>query len=173
MADLARIQALYARYAEARNVLLAEPELGRNSNRDPLAEFAEWLVTAIVDGTRPPSPVQAHWDVEARGVGHIQVKYVANSGSERWVNEHTVRVNEFMQAYAIVFYESLLPVSVILMPSQRLVEIGHALDKHHPNQESVLRLTRRNYVRLREELGLFRPLGVRVWKAPSWQEVVR
>ena len=49
---------------------------------DPLAEFAEWLVAALLEGTLAPSPVQAHWDVEAPGVGKVQVKYLANSGNE-------------------------------------------------------------------------------------------
>ena len=88
MTELERVSSIYARYVEARNALLAELNLGRNSNRDPLAEFAEWLVAALLEGTLAPSPVQAHWDVEAPGIGKVQVKYLANSGNESWVNEH-------------------------------------------------------------------------------------
>jgi hypothetical protein len=168
--DLARVTDIYGRYVEARNALLAELNLGRNSNRDPLAEFAEWLVAALLAGKLAPSPVQAHWDVEARGVGKVQVKYLANSGNERWVNEHPVRVTDLMDAYAIVFYESLLPVSVILLPARRLVEVGLALGKRHPDQDTTLQLTRANYVRLIREPGVFRPLGVRTWRAPAWTE---
>lgn len=162
---------MYSRYVEARNALLTELNLGRNSNRDPLAEFAEWLVAALLGGTLAPSPVQAHWDVEAPEVGKVQVKYLANSGNERWVNEHPVRVSDLMDAYAIVFYESLLPVSVVLLPARRLAEIGLALAKRHPNQDSTLQLTRANYVRLIGEPAMFRPLGVRAWQAPIWTEL--
>jgi len=169
--DLDRVTKIYARYVEARNALLAELNLGRDSNRDPLAEFAEWLVAALLGGALAPSPVQAHWDVEAPGVGKVQVKYLANSGNERWVNEHPVRVTDLMDAYAIVFYESLLPVSVVMLPARHLAAIGPGLGKRHPNQEATLQLTRANYVRLVGEPEVFRPLGVRAWRAPGWTEV--
>jgi hypothetical protein len=168
--DLQRVRGIYGQYVEARNALLAELNLGRNSNRDPLAEFAEWLVAALLGGTLAPSPVQAHWDVEAPGVGKVQVKYLANSGSEGWVNEHPVHVTEQMDAYAIVFYESLLPVAVAQLPARRLAEVGAALGKRHPNQDRSLQLTRANYMRLLGEPTTFRPLGVRVWRAPDWSE---
>jgi hypothetical protein len=116
--------------------------------------------------------VQAHWDVEAPGVGKVQVKYLANSGTERWVNEHPVRVTELMKAYAIVFYESLLPVSALLLPARRLAEIGAALGKRHPYQDVTLQLTRANYVRLLGEPSTFGPLGIRAWHAPNWTEGV-
>lgn len=170
MSELERVTGIYARYVEARNALLAELDLGRNSNRDPLAEFAEWLVAALLGGQLPPSPVQAQWDVEAPGGLKVQVKYLANSGNEIWVNEHLVRVTELMDAYAVVFYESLVPVSVILIPARRLAEIGSILGKRHPNQDSTLQLTRPNYVRLIGEPA-FRSLGVRAWRAPEWVEV--
>lgn len=170
MTDMVRIQAVYARYVEARNALLAELNLGRSSNRDPLAEFAEGLVAALLGGKLADSPVQANWDVEAAGVGRVQVKYLANSGSEAWVNEHPVKVNELMDAYAVVFYESLLPVSVVMFDARRLAEVCQALGKRHPNQDTTLQLTRANYLRLTREPAIFRPLGVRVWTAPSWQE---
>ena len=171
MTELERVTSIYARYVDARNALLAELRLGRNSNRDPLAEFAEWLVAALLGGTLAPSPVQAHWDVEVPEVGKVQVKYLANSGSERWVNEHPVRVTELMDAYAIVFYESLLPVSVVLLPARGLADIGAALGKRHPNQHTTLQLTRSNYVRLVGEPAVFRPLGVRAWRGPRWDEL--
>jgi hypothetical protein len=58
MPDLSRVQAAYQRYMEARNALLDELQLKRRSNRDPLSEFSEWLVAALVDGTLADSPVQ-------------------------------------------------------------------------------------------------------------------
>lgn len=170
MTDLEKIQAAYARYVVGRNALLAELNLGRDSNRDPLAEFAEWLVAALTDGKPAQSPVQAHWDVRSPGIGHVQVKYLANSGDARWVNEHLVKVSEPMDAYAIVFFESLLPVSVVMLPARGLGKVAAALAKRHPDQETTLQLTRSNYVRLISELSVFRPLGVRAWRAPTWVE---
>ena len=171
MSRIARVTASYAIYAEARRALLAELDLGRDSNRDPLAEFAEWLVATILDGTLAASPVQAHWDVEAPGVGRVQVKYLANAGNSQWVNEHPIKVTVQMDTYAIVFYESLLPVSIVMLPARGLAPICAALGKRHPNQDTTLQLTRTNYVRLIGEPRTFRPLGVRVWLAPTWEEI--
>jgi hypothetical protein len=171
MSDMAQVAKVYARYVEARKALLAELDLGRNSNRDPLAEFAEWLVAAILHGRLADTPVQAEWDVMALGGQHLQVKYLANTSSERWVNEHTVRVTPQMDAYAIVFYESLVPVSVILLPARGLAAIGQALDKRHAHLETTLQLTRRDYLRLFGDPPTFRTLGVRAWQAPDWTEV--
>lgn len=171
MADLERVLEIYGRYVDARKALLSELRLGRDSNRDPLAEFSEWLVAAIAGGRLAASPVQAHWDVEAPSLGKVQVKYLANSGNERWVNEHSVKVSALQDAYAIVFYESLLPVSVVLLPVRGLEAVCAALGKRHPNQDTTLQLTRVNYVRLLNEPAVFRPLGVRAWTAPSWSEV--
>jgi hypothetical protein len=157
--DFARVAAASARYVEARKALLAELELGRDSNRDPLAEFAEWLGAGILGGERALTPVQAEWDVETPAGQHVQVKYLANSG-DRWVNEHSVRITPAMDADAIVFYDALMPVAVVLMPARRLAEIGQALGNRHPNQETTLQLTRQNYLRLLGDPVVFGALGV-------------
>jgi hypothetical protein len=171
MSDLERIQAVYARYVEARNALLLELNLGRSSNRDPLAEFSEWLVASLLSGALADSPVQAHWDVDAPEAGKVQVKYLANTGNKRWVNEHLVKVNAQMDSYAIVFFESLLPVSAVLLPARRLADVCAALGKRHPQQDTTLQLTRANYIRIISEPAVFRPLGARTWRAPDWTEV--
>jgi len=75
MPDLSRIQAIYQHYVDARNALLDELQLKRRSNRDPLAEFSEWLVAALVDGTLADSPVQPGWDVKTQDNHKTQVKY--------------------------------------------------------------------------------------------------
>jgi hypothetical protein len=99
------------------------------------------------------------------------VKYLASSVSDRWVNEHAVRVNDSVDAYAIVFYQSLLPVALVMFDARRLGEIGAALQKRHSSQSSTLLVTRANYVRLVSERHVFGPLGVRVWTAPAWQDL--
>jgi hypothetical protein len=65
----------------------------RQSNRDPLAEFAEHFVAALTGGSVAASPVQAGWDIQLADGGKVQVKYLANTtpGTGAWVNEHVVR----------------------------------------------------------------------------------
>jgi hypothetical protein len=119
MPDLSRVQSAYQRCVEARNALLDELHLNRRSNRDPLAEFSEWLVAAIVDGARADSPVQKGWDVRTADGEKFQVKYLANPAGS-WVNEHEIRISELMDSYAIVIFEALLPNAVIIFPARNL-----------------------------------------------------
>jgi len=93
----------------------------------------------------------------------VQVKYLANASDEVWVNEHHVQITADMDDYAIVFFEGLLPVSVIIFPADRLETIGAELGKKHPNQATTLQLTRVNYRRLVAEPDRFAQLGVRTF----------
>ena len=149
----------FARYARGRAELLEALGI-EGSNRDPLAEFSERIVAALLDGELAGNRVQRGWDVIADG-HHIQVKYLANPSTEVWVNEHHIVVTADMDAYAIVFFEALLPVSVIVFPADRLEAIGAELGKKHPNQATTLQLTRVNYRRLIGERERFTNLGVR------------
>lgn len=137
-----------------------------------MAEFSEVLIAHLVGGTLARSRVQKDWDVsvESNPPQLIQVKYVANTSGEAWVNEHQVRVTPVMTGYAIVVYEAFMPVAAILLATRRLGDVGKALKKRHPALETSLQLTRANYRRLVGEPDVFRPLGVRVWTAPEWKE---
>ncbi len=165
--DLASIRATYARYVEARNALLDELNLKRRSNRDPLAEFSEWLVAAIVGGTRAENPVQKGWDVRTADGERIQVKYLANP-SDVWVNEHHMHVNDDMDSYALVLFEALMPEAVIILPARQLAAVGAALGKRHGGLDSNLQFTRRNYRAIHADPATFGKVGVRLYLAPDW-----
>lgn len=84
-----------------------------------------------------------------------------------WVNEHHIQVTADMDDYAIVFFEALLPVTVIVFPCDRLLGIGTALRKKHPNQATTLQLTRVNYRQLFVKRDRFAELGVRLFDLRS------
>jgi hypothetical protein len=165
--DMPRVLAAYQRYIEARNALLEELRLKRQSNRDPLAEFSEWLVAALVEGTRADNPVQKGWDVRGPDGERIQVKYLANPAG-RWINEHLVHVSGQMDSYAVVIFEALLPQAVIVFPAHNLAALGTALGKRHGDLDTTLQFTRANYRQILKNAAWFKTLGVRLYLAPDW-----
>jgi hypothetical protein len=159
--DWEELRDAFARYAQGRTELL--DALGvKGSNRDPLAEFSERIVAALLAGELATNRVQRGWDVMAGG-RRVQVKYLANASDAVWVNEHHVHVTADMDDYAIVFFEALLPVTAIVFPCDRLSEIGTVLGKKHPKQDTTLQLTRVNYRRLVSERDRLAGLGVRLF----------
>jgi hypothetical protein len=168
MPDLSRVQAAYKRYVEARNALLEELQLKRRSNRDPLAEFSEWLIAALVGGTLADSPVQPGWDVLTPDNEKIQVKYLANP-ADSWVNEHCVQVSSLMDSYAIVIFEALLPQAIIVFPARNLAAVGVKLGKRHGNLDTTLQFTRANYHQIRKDPAGFKALGVHLYLPPAWE----
>lgn len=155
----------FERYARGRAELLEAIGV-TGSNRDPLAEFSERLIAALLDGELASNRVQRGWDVMAGG-RRVQVKYLANASDAVWVNEHHIHVTADMDDYAIVFFEALLPVTVIVLACNQLLEIATALRKKHPNQETTLQLTRVNYRQLIAERDRFAELGVRLFDLRS------
>lgn len=163
--DWRQLRNAFERYARGRAELLEAIGVA-GSNRDPLAEFSERLVAALLDGELASNRVQRGWDVMAGG-RRVQVKYLANASDEVWVNEHHVHVTADMDDYAIVFFEALLPVSAIVFPCDGLQDIGAELGKKHPNQAATLQLTRVNYRQLMAERDRFAELGVRIYDLRS------
>jgi hypothetical protein len=163
--DLTRVLSVYQQYVDARNALLSELHL--KSNRDPLSEFSEWLVAALVKGKLAESRVQKGWDVLAPGDIKIQVKYLANP-ADQWINEHEIQITELMNFYAIVFFEALLPKSVIIFPAHNLAAVGRALNKRHGKLVTYLSFTRANYRQILNNVSLFKTLDVSVYVAPHW-----
>ena len=151
----------FERYSQGRAELLKAIGV-KGSNRDPLAEFSERLVAALLDGELATNRVQRGWDLMAAG-RRVQVKYLANASDDVWMNEHHIHLTADMDDYAIVFFESLLPVSAIVFPCDRLHAIAIELRKKHPNQDTMLQLTRVNYRRLMAERTRFAELGVRIF----------
>lgn len=154
-------------YREARLNLLRTLGLSA-SNRDPLSEFAEQFVAALTDGTMAPSRVQTGWDVQLPDGAKVQVKYLANTSGERWVNEHTVRRIADVDWYALVVIEDFGVSGVAMFPCSGLPAVARALDKHHRDTENTLPLTRANWLAIRNDPDRYKPLGVRVLQ-PPWR----
>jgi hypothetical protein len=159
------LRGAFERYSRGRAELLEAIGV-TGSNRDPLAEFSERLVAALLDGELAPNRVQPGWDVMA-SERRVQVKYLANASQEVWVNEHHIHVTADMDDYAIVFFEALLPVTAMVFRCDRLLDIATALRKKHPNQETTLQLTRANYRQLMAERDAFAERGVRIFDLRS------
>ena len=153
----------YGAYREARLRLLREIEC-EASNRDPLAEFSERLVAAMLKGKLASNRVQPGYDLIAQTGERVQVKYLANP-SVGWVNEHHVHFGHpECDSYALVFFEDLLPLAVIVFPRATISGVCSALSKRHPNQELGLQLTRRNFLQILGDEDRFTALGLRVFR---------
>jgi hypothetical protein len=166
-ADSARVQQLLGGLKEYRLARLGLLDvLGLAvSNRDPLAEFSEHLVWALLGGELASSRIQKGYDlVEPSGV-RVQVRYLANPTGSTWVNEHHIRCGTGFDVYALVLYESFIPTCVLVFPGL-LTEIGAVLGKKHPAQDAELQLTRANYLKIRDHPDQFRQLGMQVWSPP-------
>jgi hypothetical protein len=149
-------------YSAARRELLQA--IGCNSsNRDPLAEFSEYLMAALLDGELAQSRVQAHYDLTDPSGRGVQVKYLANP-SAGWVNEHTVHFGEGVDDYALVFFEDLLPLAAIVFPRATLGAVCRDLGKRHPRQDELLQLTRRNFQHIRSKREAMALHGVRLFE---------
>ena len=151
-------------YRPARQKMLAVLNLGL-SNRDPLAEWSEHLVNALVSGHLAPNRVQAHFDLTTPDQLSVQVRYLANPG-EAWVNEHHVRSLPGVDRYALVLFEAFTVVGVVMFPPN-LTLIGAALGKRHPDQHETVQFTRRNWWTIRDDPDRSRGFGVTVCCRPG------
>lgn len=150
----------YQRYAEPRRRFLSE--LGcPDSCRDPLAEFSEWLVAQQLNGTMAASRVQRGYDLIRPNGRRVQVKYLANPSS-KWVNEHHVRFTDDMDEYALVVFEALNLLAVVIFQRETIGKVCALLQKRHPNQDSGLQFTRRNFQTIISEPKPFQAVGVEI-----------
>ncbi|WP_411147410.1 hypothetical protein [Streptomyces sp. A30] len=162
-ADVPELLSSLDSYRLARQTLLGTLGLGQ-SNRDPLAEFAEHLLAALWGARLAESRVQANYDLISADGEHVQVGYLANPVSD-WPNEHTVRRIPGVDWYALVVYEVFAVTGVLAFPPD-LTQICSALGKRHPGQSTSLQFTRRNWWTVRDNADVFRQLGMRVWFPP-------
>jgi hypothetical protein len=147
-------------YRAARTVIL--DVLGiPSSNRDPLAEFSERIVAALLGGVLAPNRVQTGYDITLTDGRTVQVKYLANPGGP-WVNEHHIRSLAGVDHYAVVIYEAFKLKAVLVFPAD-LTDVCARLGKRHPRQESELQLTRRNYEAICKDLDTYEQYGVQVF----------
>ena len=54
------------------------------------------------------------------------MKYLTNP-VKYWSNEHKIYVDAYLDDYAIVFYEALLPVAAVIFAKERLAGVGGRL----------------------------------------------
>jgi hypothetical protein len=134
------------------------------SNRDPLAEWSEHIVAALVGGELAPSRVQAGYDLTTPSGLRVQVRYLANR-RDTWVNWHVVRTPAGADRYALVLFEAFEAIGVLLFPPQ-LTAICDALAKRHGDRDVSLQFTRRNWWTIRDDHDRFRQLGMAVWLPP-------
>jgi hypothetical protein len=150
-------------YRPARQAFLAEIGVPA-SNRDPMAEFSERLVYALMGGRLARSRVQAGHDLVLADQRTMQVRYLANAGPT-WVNEHRVYRIPGVDLYALVIFEKFTVMGVIAFPSH-LGPICAALGKRHPRQDQQLQFTRANWLAIRDHVEQFEALGLGVWLPP-------
>lgn len=132
------------------------------SNRDPLAEFSEHLVAALLGGQLAHSRVQKGFDLTTPDGGRVQVRYLANPRN-RWVNEHLVDFRGDCDRYALVAFEDLEPRAVVVFSKETIGDVCRVLGKRHSHQSSYLQLTQRNFTHLLKERARFGTLGVEVY----------
>lgn len=130
-------------YRDARRRFLAV--LGcDNSNRDPLAEFAERIAAAVLGGELARSRVQKGYDLITLNGQKVQVRYLANPAGT-WVNEHVVDFRHGVDLYALLVVEALDAKCLLVFARDNLANVCSLLGKRHPNQHETLQFTRANY----------------------------
>jgi hypothetical protein len=138
-----------------------------DSNRDPLAEFAEVITCSVLQGRMAESRTQKGWDVRTSEGERVQVRYLANRTGD-WQNWHWVASDKKRwDWYALVVYEDLSPTTIHMFPSADLTPICSALEKRHEDQAMYLRFTWGNHRAIRENPARFEALGMRFFNLES------
>lgn len=133
-----------------------------DSNKDPMSEFSEVLVANLVGGELAENRTQKGYDLIADNK-RIQVKYLSNP-ENKWINWHTVKFNEDMDLYALVYIEQLEPKYVFIFQKRDLTRLCDLLGKRHKNIDKELQFTKTNYEELIRNPEKYRDEGVEVIK---------
>ena len=149
-------------YSKARSLFLEELNLSK-SCRDPLAEFSEIFVGKILNATLADSRVQKGYDLIRPNQRLVQVKYLLNP-SRVWINEHTIIFPSMVDEYALVIFVALQLKAVIIFQRETLSQVCSLLAKAHPNQDTTLQFTKRNYETILSEKSKFEKLGLEVYQ---------
>ncbi len=149
-------------YSKARNQFLEQLNLSK-SCRDPLAEFSEILVGKILNARLADSRVQKGYDLIRPDQRLVQVKYLLNP-SRVWINEHPVKFPPMVDDYALVIFVALQLETVLVFQRETLSQVCSLLAKTHPNQDTTLQFTRRNYNAILSEKSKFEKLGLEIYR---------
>ncbi len=91
------------------------------------------------------SRVQKGWDFTDGEGRRVQVRYLSNPAGP-WVNEHLVDFRgDGCDRYALVLFEALDLVAMIVFDREGLERVCAALKKRHPRQDLTLQFTSANY----------------------------
>jgi len=157
----------YRAYAQSRKEFLAKLGLG-TSCRDPLAEFSEILVAALLEAKIASSRVQKGFDLVRQNGRRVQVRYLCNP-SRRWINEHYIYFAHGVDDYALVIIEDLDIASVLLFPKKTIGQVAPLLEKRHPKQDVSIHFTQRNYQTILAQQSEFALLGVELYRFENTQ----
>jgi len=147
-------------YSKSRSQFLEQLNLSK-SCRDPLAEFSEILVGKLLNATLADSRVQKGYDLIKPNQRLVQVKYLCNP-SKNWINEHPIKFPDSVDEYALVIFVFLQLESVLVFQRETLGQVCSLLGKIHPNQDTTLQFTRRNYETILSEESEFEKLGLEI-----------
>jgi hypothetical protein len=128
-----------------------------------LAEFSEILVSRILNATLADSRVQKGYDLIRPNQRLVQVKYLLNS-SKVWINEHPIKFPPLVDEYALVIFVGLQLEAVLVFRRETLSQVCALLAKAHPNQDTTLQFTRRNYETILSGKSKFEKLGLEVYR---------
>jgi hypothetical protein len=142
----------------------------------PLAEFAERLAAALLDGTLARNRVQRGWDLMTATGKRVQARYVANPGGES-LNGHVVDFRgDVCDLYALLIVEDLDPKGLLIFEKEGLNGVCASLGKRHSSQDTTLQLLQANYRAIAAAPRSFEPLGVRFYdltaqaEGTSWRQ---
>ncbi len=126
-----------------------------------IAGVRQWIVAQQLSGTMAASRVQRGYDLTRPNGRRVQVKYLANA-SPKWVNEHHVRFTEDMDEYALVVFEALSLLAIVIFQRDTIGKVCALLQKRHPDQDIGLQFTRRNFQTIISEPKPFQAVGVQI-----------
>ena len=140
---------LFNGYVSARQSLLSAIGRGK-SNRDPLAEWTEWLAENVMHGTRASNPVQADYDIELADGTRVQTKYLANPSRGDWINWRYIAFSDNSEAlhvdlYALLVVLDLRPAHLLVFHRNELAKLYDKLGKRHAGRGDRINFTKRDY----------------------------
>ena len=153
---------LLAGYCEARRELLKAVGVS-DSCRDPLAEFAEWIVARWTNGRLADSRVERGYDVISSDGRKLQIKCLSNPAHVAR-NGIVVRIPPEADDFVVVWYKDLTLQAIVLMPRKSFADVYTRLGKRHSEPGERLDLYEADIDRMLKSHTEFTSLGVRIWK---------
>lgn len=149
-------------YAKSRSQFLEQ--INRSiSCRDTLSEFSEVIVGKLLNARHADNRVQKGYDLVRPNGQFVQVKYLSNP-LNRWINWHVVLFPETVDEYALAIFVSLQLEAVIVFKRGTLGQVCSLLRKRHPNQDTILQFTKRNYEMILSEKAKFEELRLEIYQ---------